>query len=146
MKKKIGLKKKRALFLNQGTRAGAWAPLGVYLCTCLPSTHGAESPSTHVAQSPSTHVAQSPSTHGAESPSTHVAEAEDRDGEDQLRMTKGAVLLEEVGEIGGGNVVGGFVGEQKGFKVNPVLDREPVWLDENGGDVVGWIGAGNDDV
>ena len=44
-------------------------------------------------------------------------------------MTKGAagpVLLEEVGEISGGHVVGGFVGEQKGFKVNPVLDREPV--------------------
>ena len=44
-------------------------------------------------------------------------------------MTKGAagpVLLEEVGEISGGHVVGGFVGEQKGFKVSPVLDREPV--------------------
>ena len=64
-------------------------------------------------------------------------------------MTKGAagpVLLEEVGELSGGHVVGGFVGEQKGFKVSPVLDREPVWLDENGGDVVGLVGAGNDDV
>ena len=39
MKKKIGLKKKRALFLNQGTRAGAWAPLGVYLCNCLMRSH-----------------------------------------------------------------------------------------------------------
>ena len=42
--------------------------------------------------------------------------------------------------------MGGFVVEQKGFKVSPVLDREPVWLDENGGDVVGGFGSGNDDV
>jgi hypothetical protein len=44
-------------------------------------------------------------------------------------MTKGAagpVLLEEVGEMSGGHVVEGYAGEQKGFKVNPVLDREPV--------------------
>ncbi|CAL8303432.1 unnamed protein product [Boreogadus saida] len=94
-----------------------------------PSTHGAETPSTHGAESPSTHGAESPSTHGAESPSTHGNEAGGRDGEDQQRMTKGAagpVLLEEVGEISGGHVVGGLVGEQKGFKVNPVLDGEPV--------------------
>lgn len=36
----------------------------------------------------------------------------------------------------------GFVGEQKVFVVDPVLNREPVSLDENGGDVVG--GSGND--
>ena len=57
-------------------------------------------PQHHGAESPSTHGAESPSTHGAESPSTHGAEAGGGDGEDQLRMTKGAagpVLLEEVG-------------------------------------------------
>ena len=89
----------------------------------------AQSPSTHGAESPITHGATSPSTHGAETPSTHCNEAGGRDGEDQLRMTKGAagpVLLEEVGEISGGHVVEGFVGEQKGFKVNLVMDREPV--------------------
>ena len=44
-------------------------------------------------------------------------------------MTKGAagpVLLEEVGEMSGGHVVEGYAGEQKGFKVNLVMDREPV--------------------
>ena len=86
-------------------------------------------PGSSAAHSPSTHGGQSPSIHVAESPSTHGAKAGVRGGEDQLRMMKGAaepVLLEEVGKISGGHVVEGFVGEQKGFKVNPLLDREPV--------------------
>ena len=43
-----------------------------------------------------------------------------------MKGAAGPVLLEEVGEISGVHVVEGFVGEQKGFKVKAVLDREPV--------------------
>jgi len=33
--KKKSVSSKKGTFLIQGKRAGAWAPLGVYLCTCL---------------------------------------------------------------------------------------------------------------
>lgn len=37
-----------------------------------------------------------------------------------------------------------FIGAEKVFIVDAVLYREPMKLDEDGGDAVSWFGAGDD--
>ena len=82
-----------------------------------------------------------PGSSAAERPSSHGAEAGGGGGQKTswwwAQGTGGGVLLKEVSEVGGGEVEEGFVGEQKVFEINPVLNREPVKLDENGGHLVG---------
>lgn len=48
-----------------------------------------------------------------------------------------SVVVEQVGEVGGGLVMKSFVSEEKDFELDPLWDREPV---EDGGDVVVGVG------
>ncbi len=46
--------------------------------------------------------------------------------------------MEQVGEVGGGLVMGGFMSEEK--DLDPLWDREPVEILEDRGDVVTVVG------
>lgn len=46
------------------------------------------------------------------------------------------MVVEQVGEAGGGLVVEGIMSEEKNFKLDPLCDREPVEVLEDRGDVV----------
>ena len=52
----------------------------------------------------------------------------------------GSVRVEQVGEVGGGLVVEGFMGEKEEFKLNALANGEPVEVLEDRGDVI--TGAG----
>jgi len=47
-----------------------------------------------------------------------------------------SVVMEQVGEVGGGLVMEGFVTEEKDFALDPLRDGEPVKVPENLGDVI----------
>ena len=46
------------------------------------------------------------------------------------------MLVEEVGEVGGSQVVEGLVGGEENLEMYPVFNREPVKVMEDWGDVV----------
>ena len=50
--------------------------------------------------------------------------------------------MEQVGEVAGGLVVEGFVGEEEDFEVDPVRNGEPVKFLEDRGDVLTGAGVG----
>ena len=52
------------------------------------------------------------------------------------------MVAKQIGEVGGGLVVEGFVGEEEDFEVDALRDREPVELLEDWGDVVTGAGVG----
>lgn len=54
------------------------------------------------------------------------------------------MLLQEVGEVGRGQVMEGFVGEEEELVLDAVLNREPVELLEDGGDVFSGAGVGEE--
>lgn len=45
------------------------------------------------------------------------------------------MTFEEVGEVGGGKVIEGFVGDEQDLEINSVLYWEPVKFFEDGSDV-----------
>ena len=53
-----------------------------------------------------------------------------------------SVVVEQVGEVAGGLVVEGFVGEEEDYEMDALRDREPVELLEDWGDVVTGAGVG----
>ena len=50
-------------------------------------------------------------------------------------------MVEQVGEVGGGLVVEGFVGEEENFGLNTLFDWEPVEFLEDRGDVISGAGV-----
>ena len=52
-----------------------------------------------------------------------------------LRLQVGGVMVKEVSEVGGGKVVEGLVGDEEDFKLDSLLDGEPVEVLEDWGEV-----------
>lgn len=52
--------------------------------------------------------------------------------------------LKEVGEVGRGQVMEGFVSDEEDLEMNALLNGEPVELLKDGGDVVSRAGVGEE--
>ena len=85
-------------------------------------------------------AAESSATHGAEPGGGH----REMEGGGRPEGARGGGDVEEIRQVGGGEVVNGLESVQQDFEVSSELDGEPVKLLEDGGDVMKGGGSGDD--